>query len=175
MSNDSPDLYPITHERFLADMQTLARTIEADAWTPDMIVGIGRGGLTPAVYLSHRLNLPMVSIDYSSTAGEARDALLDIVAAKSVAGVRLLLIDDINDSGGTIAQLRSLLAERGGDAARLRFAVLLNNSSSGEVADYWADMIDRRIDKRWFVFPWEALATVQAIMEEARSMPDRLS
>lgn len=172
MSNDSPILHPITHDRFLGDVQALARAIEAGDWAPDMLVGVGRGGLVPAVYLSHRLNLPMLSIDYSSASA---DAALTDVAARSAAGTRLLIVDDINDSGGTIAALRRLLAEKGGDARHLRFAVLLDNSRSGERVDYWADSIDRDTDKRWFVFPWEALATQQAIVDEALSVPDRLA
>lgn len=172
MSNDSPILHSITHDRFLADVQILAATIEAGDWAPDMLVGVGRGGLVPAVYLSHRLNRPMLSIDYSSASA---DTALDDVAARSAAGARLLIVDDINDSGGTIAALRRLLSDKGGDAAHLRFAVLLNNSRSDQTVDYWAHSIDRDTDKRWFVFPWEALATQQAIVDEARSMPDRLA
>lgn len=172
MSNTSPILHPITHDRFVADVEALARAVEADGAVPDLLVGIGRGGLVPAVYLSHRLNRPMRSIDYSSLSA---DAALDDVAARSAAGIRLLIVDDINDSGGTIAALRRLLAEKGGDASHVRFAVLLNNSRSGQSVDYWADGIDRDVDKRWFVFPWEALATQQAIVDEALSVPDRLA
>ncbi|WP_311268940.1 phosphoribosyltransferase family protein [Sphingobium sp. WCS2017Hpa-17] len=172
MSNDSPILHPITHDRFLADVQALARAVEAGDWAPDMLVGVGRGGLVPAVYLSHRLNCPMLSIDYSSASADA--ALAD-VAARSAAGTQLLIVDDINDSGGTISALRGLLADKGGDMAHLRFAVLLNNRRSGQSVDYWADSVDRDTDKRWFVFPWEELATQQAIVDEALSVPDRLA
>lgn len=172
MSNDSPILHPITHDRFLADVQALASAIEAGNWAPDLLVGVGRGGLVPAVYLSHRLNRPMLSIDYSSASADA--ALAD-VAARSAAGIRLLIVDDINDSGGTIAALRERLRDKGAAMAHLRFAVLLNNSRSGQQADYWSEMIDRTTDKRWFVFPWEALATQQALVDEALSVPDRLA
>lgn len=172
MSNDSPILHPITHDDMLTAVQAIARAVDAGDWRPDMLVGIGRGGLVPAVYLSHRLNLPMLSIDYSSLSADA--ALADI-AARSASGTRLLIVDDINDSGGTIAQLRQHLEQAGGNGAHVRFAVLLNNSRSTETVDYWADRIDRSTDKRWFVFPWEALATQQAIVDEATSVPHRLA
>lgn len=139
-----------------------------------MLVGIGRGGLVPAVYLSHRLNLPMISIDYSAGSSDAPSPIAT-VAARSAMGIRLLLVDDINDSGGTIARLRVQLGKEGGEADNLRFAVLLNNGSSGQGVDYWASMVDRRTDKRWFVFPWEAVASQQAIVDEALSVPDRLA
>jgi xanthine phosphoribosyltransferase len=36
-------------------------------------------------------------------------------------------------------------------------------------------MIDRDVDKRWFVFPWEAVGKNETIVEEALSVPERLS
>ena len=49
-----PDLVPIAYEQFVADVQAVAAAIEASGWKPDHIVGIGRGGLVPGAYLSHR-------------------------------------------------------------------------------------------------------------------------
>ncbi|MGB3928112.1 MAG: phosphoribosyltransferase, partial [Sphingobium sp.] len=46
---------------------------------------------------------------------------------------------------------------------------------SRATVDYWAQMIDREEDKRWFVFPWEAVGTRDTIIEEALSVPERLS
>jgi hypoxanthine phosphoribosyltransferase len=170
-----PQLFAIGHDAFLADVQAVAAKLAADAWTPDYIVGIGRGGLVPAVYLSHKTDLPMLSIDHSSKLPGFAEELLGKVAAKSAAGVRLLFVDDINDSGGTIEHVRGLLHERGGDQDNLRFAVLINNSRSRASVDYWGSMIDRQTDKRWFVFPWEAVANDSAIRAEAQSVPERLA
>lgn len=170
-----PELYPITHDAFVADVQAVADKLAADDWTPDYIVGIGRGGLVPAVYLSHKADIAMLSIDHSSKVPGFAEELLGKVAAKSAAGVRQLFVDDINDSGGTIEHVRRLLGEQGGDPGNLRFAVLLNNSRSRASVDYWGSMIDRDTDKRWFIFPWEAGAATDAIVAEARSVPERLA
>jgi uncharacterized protein len=171
----TPDLHYITHDSFLAGLQAMARQVQEDAWTPDFVIGIGRGGLVPAVYVSHQLNLPMLSIDHSSKISDFAEELLGKVAARSRAGARLLFIDDINDSGGTIAYIRRALAERGGDEANLRFAVILNNVRSQVSVDYWGEVIDRDQDKRWFVFPWEAVGAADTIVEEAQSVPERLA
>ena len=56
----------------------------------------------------------------------------------------------------------------------LQFAVLITNTRSKAVAELWVDSIDRDEDKRWFVFPWESVGTKDAIVEEARSVPERL-
>jgi len=57
----------------------------------------------------------------------------------------------------------------------MRFAVLINNLRSQTGVDHWAEAIDRDEDKRWFVFPWEAVGARTAIVEEALSVPERLA
>ncbi|WP_447406336.1 phosphoribosyltransferase, partial [Clostridium perfringens] len=84
---------------------------------PDHIVGIGRGGLVPAVYLSHAIGVPTVSCDQLSGNDGLVDTVLVRVAGWAAAGRRLLFVDDINDSGRTIAGLRATLAEAGAPAA----------------------------------------------------------
>ena len=71
--------------------------------------------------------------------------------------------------------MRRLLADNGCNGDNLRFAVIITNSRSRVTVDYWAEMIDRDEDKRWFVFPWEAVGAKGTIVEEARSVPERLA
>lgn len=174
-SAGDPELHYIPYDAFLSDVRAVAHNIAASGWLPDFVVGVGRGGLVPAVYISHQLELPMLSVDHSSREADFADELIRKVAAKSAAGTRLLFIDDINDSGGTIDYIRRFLAENGSDAQNLRFAVVINNKSSKVVVDYWAEMIDRTQDKRWFVFPWEAVESSEALIEAARAVPERLA
>lgn len=170
-----PELHFISYESFYSNVRMVAQKVAADAWAPDFAIGIGRGGLVPAVYISHQLNLPMLSIDHSSKVPGFADELLGKVAEKSAAGTKLLFVDDINDSGGTIHYIRQLLADNGGDHGNLRFAVVMNNARSKARVEYWAEMLDRDEDKRWFVFPWEAVGDSATIVEEARSVPERLT
>lgn len=174
-TSDQPQLYHVPNESFVAGCRTVAKKVADGGWRPDFLIGIGRGGLVPAVYISHQLNLPMLSIDHSSKVPGFADELLRKVAEKSASGTKLLFVDDINDSGGTIDYIRHLLAVDGCDAGNLRFAVLMNNSRSKVTVDYWAEMIDRTEDKRWFVFPWEAMGSTGTIVEEALSVPERLA
>lgn len=171
----APQLHGIAQEDFLADILRVADTVANDGWSPDFVVGIGRGGLAPAVYLSHRLDRPMLSIDHSTgIAAFAEDRIADI-ARMSVEGRRLLLVDDINDSGETIRHIRTLFENHGGDGGNLRVAVLIDNVRSTAAVDYRGRTIDRDVDKRWFVFPWEAVASNAAIVREALSVPERLA
>ena len=170
-----PELSYIGHDLFLADVEEVARRLEADDWRPGFLVGIGRGGLVPAAYLSHRTGIPMLSVDHSSGEPGFADELLAKLAAKLRAGLNILIVDDINDSGTTIAALRAAIAAHGGIADRLRVAVLINNSTSRATADYWSRTIDRTVDKRWFVFPWEALGTPETLAADAAAVPERIA
>ena len=171
----TPELHYIGDDEFLAGVRAVAAKLAASGWQPDFVIGIGRGGLVPAVYLSHLLERPMLSVDHSAKVPGFSDELLGKVATSSAAGTRLLFVDDINDSGGTIRYIRDLLTANGCDSANLRFAVVLNNVRSQAAVDYHAQEIDRHSDKRWFVFPWEAVGTTAAIVDEACSVPERLA
>jgi hypoxanthine phosphoribosyltransferase len=165
---------PIAQSQFVADIGTLASRIAQDAgWTPSFLIGIGRGGLVPAVFLSHATGRPMLSVDVSSQVPDFCDAVLVRLAARTLGGERLLFVDDINDSGRTIAQLRRALADAGAMPGSIRFATLLDNLGSAERVDYCARDIDRAVTKDWFIFPWEAVAPAVAIQADAAAVPER--
>jgi len=170
-----PVLHYLPYERFLDEVETLARLLEADAWRPDFLVGIGRGGLVPAAYLSHRTGLQMLSVDHSSGEAGFGEELLDKLAAKIRSGSNILIVDDINDSGGTIQYLRAAIEAKIGEPGRLRVAVLVHNVRSKAKAEYHGSEIDRDRDKRWYVFPWEAVAPRSTLKVEALAVPERLA
>lgn len=165
----------VSHADFAADVIALAKQLAADrSWRPDFVIGIGRGGLVPGTYLSHATGLPMLSIDHSSQVPAFAAALVVQLAARTRTGERLLFVDDINDSGRTIEHLRAALAEAGHVEERVRFAVLIDNISSQSRVHYRARTIDRRVTKDWFVFPWEAMAPTNTIIDDAAAVPERL-
>ena len=170
-----PVLTPFTHDDFLLAVGALAGMIRDDSWGAQLLVGVGRGGLAPAVFLSHATGLSMVSIDFSTPIPEFNAALIEALAARTRAGERLLFIEDINDSGRTIAAIRAQLAAAGADMAQARFAVLLDNAVSAERVDYAWRTIDRTVTKDWFVFPWEAVAPRAAILDDAAEVPERIA
>ena len=97
----------------------ICREISADGWRPDWIVGVSRGGLFPAVMISHYFDIKMqplkVSLrdheDCESNLWLAEEAFgyVDNVDRKEIAEYsdptirkNILIVDDINDSGATI-------------------------------------------------------------------------
>ena len=174
MTMADPILTPIGYDQFLADVAALAATIRADAgWSPEFIVGIGRGGLVPCTYLSHATGLTMLSIDGSSGVAQFAENLITALAARTHGGDRLLFIDDINDTGGTIERVRAMLTAAGAVEAAVRFGVLIDNIGSQARVHYRARTIDRVVTKDWFVFPWEAVAPTSTVVEDARLVTER--
>lgn len=170
-----PAFAPVTQQDFLDAVTLLADRLAEDIWRPDHLVGIGRGGLVPATFLSHASGVPLVSIDLSSGLPAFGDALLDRLALLSAGGARLLFVDDINDSGATIAAVRARLDQAGAVAGTIRFAVMLDNVRSTQRVDYRYRTIDRAVDKSWFVFPWEAVAPPSAVAADADAVPGRIA
>jgi len=175
MTDAEPVLHYLPYERFLDEVETLARLLEADNWRPDFLVGIGRGGLVPAAYLSHRTGIQMLSVDHSSGEAGFGDELLDKLAHKIGDGLNILIVDDINDSGGTIQYLRAAIEAKTDNPSGLRVAVLVHNVRSKARVEYHGSEIDRDQDKRWYVFPWEAVAPRSTLKVEALAVPERLA
>lgn len=163
-----------SHDEMVQGIHALAEVMEADRWRPTLLVGVGRGGLAPAVYFSHRMDLPLVSIDHSARIDPFGDALVGALAERSRTGDRLLFVEDINDSGRTIGEIRQALAHHDAEMPNIRFAVLLDNIRSTQRVEYRARAIDRRVDKDWFVFPWEAMMRPEKLIDEATEVPERL-
>jgi hypoxanthine-guanine phosphoribosyltransferase len=112
----------IKQQDFNGLVAKLCRDITLSGWQPDYIVGLTRGGLIPAVMISHYLNIPMyplsVSLRDSATGPEsnlwmAQDALghtdktIDPMLDDPMSLLQegrakdILIVDDINDTGAT--------------------------------------------------------------------------
>ncbi|MCJ8155955.1 phosphoribosyltransferase [Sphingomonas sp. LaA6.9] len=170
-----PVLTPVGYDTFVADIHTLATALADSEWQPGFIIGIGRGGLVPATYLSHACGLPLLSVDHSTGIESFGDRLLGKLAGQTRDGAHLLVVDDINDSGRTIGHIRRALRAAGSVADNIRYAVLIDNVTSTERVDYYARSIDRTVTKDWFVFPWEAVADRTSILRDAAEVPERIA
>jgi xanthine phosphoribosyltransferase len=112
----------IANQQLAGLVSKLCRDITISGWQPDYIVGLSRGGLIPAVMISHYLNVPMytlsVSLRDSDTGPESNlwmaedalghtdktiDPMLDDPMSLLQEGRAkdILIVDDINDTGAT--------------------------------------------------------------------------
>jgi xanthine phosphoribosyltransferase len=89
----------------------LCRDIVISGWRPDYIVGLTRGGLVPAIMISHYLNVPMQSLDVSLRDGG--ECTSNLGMAEDALGPRTKerFVEDPNDIGGILQAASSLLEE----------------------------------------------------------------
>ena len=165
----------ITWNDFDKHCSLLARKILKSDFKPDYIVGISRGGLPTAVVLSHLLSVPMHTLKVTLRDGVEEDCDHNLWMSEDAVGygkmgcledekAKILIVDDINDSGATYAWIKQdwrstcLPALEEWDTVfgdNVRLAVLVNNLSSKETADYSAVEINKAEDDVWIDFPWE--------------------
>ncbi|TXK17226.1 phosphoribosyltransferase [Homoserinibacter sp. GY 40078] len=143
----------------------LAETIAADRFRPDAIVAIARGGLALAGSLAYALDVKMLgslNVEFYTGIGARGDepvVLPPTLDRDSLAGKRILLADDVADSGRTLALVVQLLAAGGSE---VRTVCLYTKPTTVHEPTYtW-----RRTD-RWIMFPWSSEGPV--------SFPDDLT
>jgi len=130
----------------------LTDKIKKDHYKPDLIVGICRGGWPPARVLSDLLDNPNLVnvrvefyVDIKKTAEEPR--IIQPISV-SVKGKKVLVVDDVADSGKSLKLVREHLLEKG--ASDVRICTLYHKPWSIIVPEY-----SMRKTKAWIIFPWE--------------------
>lgn len=135
------------------DVQELTSRLaeQVKALDPDLIVGITRGGLVPAVELSHKLGVPMDTVNWQTRDGSYREHKLSIKDA-ILNSKTVVFVDDINDTGLTMKHMMHVYGWNICDSPNVYFATLIEKCSSSERAHCVGLRID---DSRWVVFPYE--------------------
>lgn len=136
------------------DMAALKSKINADDY--DVVVGIARGGLIPAIELSHHLEKPLVPLVWQTRDGTPPEELPGDIA-QLIFQKRVLLVDDICDSGETYHQVYEAIL---GEFNRLALSLtsICIHYNKGEKLfrpDIWAVEINKKVDPIWLVYPWE--------------------
>lgn len=147
----------------------LARKILRDRFRPDIIVAIARGGYVPARLLCDLLdiyNLASMRIAHYTGAHKNAQAHLSIPLNIDVRGMRVLLVDDIDDTGDTLALAREHILSM--HPAELRTAVLHHKTSSTSLPDYYAHKIIRW---RWITYPWAVVEDVLGFVRRMQPPP----
>ncbi len=155
----------------------LARKVFDSGYRPEVIVAIARGGWIPGRILSDflgQMDLTSFKIEHYRNAQKVKAAQVRYPLAADVAGRRVLLVDDVADSGETFAVALEHLNSRGAPA-ELRTAVLHYKTSSPYVPDYYAKKV---VKWRWIIYPWavaEDIGSFIRAMQPRPASPDEVA
>jgi hypoxanthine phosphoribosyltransferase len=143
------------------------KLIEAD-YVPDMIVAIGRGGYIPGRILSDHLgvmNLTGFKIEHYVGPQKSRQARVVYPLAADPGGQRVLLVDDVSDSGDTFEVAIDHLRQHG-QPGDLRTAVLHHKNVSSFTPDYYVKKVTKW---RWITYPWAVTEDLASLIPQ---LPD---
>jgi len=158
----------MTNKRYISEQEMKTGVLDivsqmySDNWRPDYIVGVTRGGLIPAVMMSHYTGIRMETIDVRlrDTFNSPEHAVW--MAEEAGAGKCILILDDINDTGETFKWIVKDWEESNPPADWLdiwgnnvRFATIIDNVPSEFDVDYSSIEINKAEDPAWIVFPFE--------------------
>ncbi|MEM3765479.1 MAG: phosphoribosyltransferase [Candidatus Bathyarchaeia archaeon] len=144
-------------------LMQMAEKIRKDNFKPDIIVGVSRGGWPPARVLSDLLenpNLANVKVEfYVGVAETKREPTLTQPVSANVTGKKVLVVDEVADTGRSLQLIREHLQKEG--AVEVRIAAVYLKPWSIIKPDYYA-----RETSRWIVFPWEIKETIRKIVKK---------
>ena len=146
---------------YLRDMWRLARQVLDSDWRPDVLLALWRGGAEVGVAVHEYLkvqgvpvrHMPIKCSSYTgigTSSAEVKFEHADGVLAQLRPGTKVLVVDDVFDTGRTAAAVRDRLAALGCD---MRMACVYWKPEKNLTA-YKPDFHVRTLD-RWIVFPHE--------------------
>jgi hypoxanthine phosphoribosyltransferase len=138
-----------SYEEFKKDVNILSKDIKE--YNPDCLIGIARGGLTLAHFLGESLNMRSVytinSIHYD---GEKK---LDTFEIKNIPDLtnhkKIVLIDDISDSGETLKEIVDILKIEYPEI-EIKISTIYYKPTSLVIPDFKV-----REATKWIVFFWD--------------------
>ena len=139
---------------FDQDVSSLVEQIDNSLWVPDYIVGVKRGGLIPAIKLSHKFNKPMIMM--SCQLRDSKDTEVRLYEVEEIpTDTKILIVDDICDSGVTLSKIILQFYVNGFGIDNVKTCSLFYNSEQNFIVDYAARNLNRLQNTEWIVFPWE--------------------
>jgi len=134
----------------------LAAQVAADGYEPSLVLGIARGGLLTAGALSYALDVKnafTMNVEFYTGVDERLPVPMLLPPVPDLVHLqdqRVLIADDVADTGATLALVKEFLA---GKVREARVAVLYEKPRTVVHAEYvW------RRTERWIDFPWSAEA-----------------
>ncbi|GAA4896932.1 phosphoribosyltransferase [Tessaracoccus lubricantis] len=153
-ARDLTDKEILTWEGFGDAQRELSVAVADSDFFPEVIIAVARGGMTLAGAMTYSLGVKLtdaINVEFYTDVNEtlADPVLLaPMLDTESIAERKILVVDDVADSGRTLHLVIKLLRGFGAD---VRSAVLYSKPRTIVEPDY----VWKATDK-WIVFPWSA-------------------
>jgi len=154
----TPDREILGWDEFGDASRELATKVHESGFVPDMVVAIARGGLLLAGSVAYALDVKScgaINVEFYTGVDLRLDEpvlLSPMLDTPAVSGQKVLLVDDVSDSGRTLAMVLALLQKAGAD---VRSVCLYSKPKTVLEPDFvW------RKTSKWIAFPWSSLPPV---------------
>ena len=146
LTEDGKHLY-VSYDEYHSLIEKLAIKIYQSDWKFDTILCLARGGLRPGDILSRVFNKPLAIMSTSSYRADAGtvqgnlDIARFITTPKGEIAGKVLLVDDLADSGLTLSAVIKQLRTNYKPITELRSAVIWTKGVSSFQADYSVELL----------------------------------
>ena len=155
--------------RVVRDSKTLSNLIKNSGYDPNIVVAVCRGGVVPARLMCdflHIKDLTTIKVEHwGMVATPTEKAVIKFPLYVDIRDKRVLLVDDITDTGDTLRVSLEHLKEF--EPKEIRTAVLIHKIISGFLPDYYVRKITQW---RWVIFPWHIWEDLTVLIKNMKAV-----
>ncbi|MDY5840904.1 MAG: phosphoribosyltransferase [Corynebacterium camporealensis] len=146
----------LTWELFGTASRELSQQLVDSGWKPDLIVGVARGGLIPAGAVGYAVGIKAmgaINVEFYTDIGQTLPEPMILnpqLDTESLRGKRVLVVDDVADSGKTLDLVVNLLEET---AEEVKSMVIYTKPTTIFEPDFSWKKTDLWINFAWSVLP----------------------
>ena len=163
----------VTWELFYELARKLSLAMYKASFRPEIIVAISRGGCIPARVICDYLDvfdLDVIKIEHYHGVHKEKTALLRYPLSADITGKRVLLVDDVSDTGDSFdIAIQHLLKH--GEPGDLKTAALHHKTVSSYIPDYYAEIVH---EWRWIIYPWAIMEDLRSLLQSMEAPPATL-
>ena len=135
-------------------MSDITQQMATKMLRPHVVLGPGRGGFPIGVMMSHYFGIPFHGFEWQTRDGKVQNSTQLRHLLSKYNGKRIVIIDDINDTGTTLQGIQDVVTMEG-MTDNVKYVVLLEKLSSNFASQICAVELDEEEENNWIVFPYE--------------------
>ena len=145
----------------------IVRKVRESGYDPEIVIGLARGGLVPARLIADYLNIKdlyaVKTEHWGVTATPDGKAKLAQGLQVSIKGKKVLVVDDITDTGQSLKLALEHVINHAPREAKT--ATLLHITHSKYVPHYYSEEVPED-NWTWFIFPWNVYEDMRNLIQK---------